>query len=266
LCFEVEKNKRGSEVFSPLNETCMTSAKGKGTSHNDVMTQFTPPKQHRPYQHPTKMSTPAPSPAPAAATSVEKKPTEKKPAEKKPAEDKSVATGPDGKQLTGKELKELKKAEKAARRQQSKGAEGAAPAKEGKGKPEQKRGQQQQKGGKKQGADGPVITLRLGAEAPTRKGGPATPQKEVETTVVKPQLSGLVALLRDIEVEQDEKKKRNSNDFGIEIAHSDVHPAILTLGMQINKRIIVGSSARCMGFLLAIKRVSSLKDKPMLNS
>ncbi|CCX10029.1 hypothetical protein FPQ18DRAFT_294896 [Pyronema domesticum] len=208
------------------------------------------------------MSTPAPSPAPAAATPVEKKPAEKKPAEKKPAEDKTAATGPDGKQLTGKELKELKKAEKAARRQQSKGAEGAAPAKEGKGKPDQKKGQLQHKGGKKQGADGPVITLRLGAEAPTKKGGPAIPQKEVEAIVVKPQLSGLVALLRDIEVEQDEKKKRNSNDFGIEIAHSDVHPAILTLGMQINKRIIVGSSARCMGFLLAIKRVIEDYETP----
>jgi len=102
--------------------------------------------------------------------------------------------------------------------------------------------------------DGPVSTIRLGASGPgtAAKASPAV-VKEAEVVAEQPRAAGLVGLLKDLESERDEKKKKPV--FGIDNAHPDVHPAILTLGMQINKHVIVGSSARCMGFLLAIKRV-----------
>ncbi|PWW79408.1 nagb/rpia/CoA transferase-like protein [Tuber magnatum] len=59
--------------------------------------------------------------------------------------------------------------------------------------------------------------------------------------------------MRELEIEQHEKKKKPA--FGINNAHPDVHPAILTLGVQMNQFILVGSSARCLGFMLAMKRL-----------
>ncbi|KAF8538129.1 hypothetical protein BDD12DRAFT_843804 [Trichophaea hybrida] len=179
------------------------------------------------------------------------------------------------KALTPKELKEKKKAEKLARRQQNKAAapDPSAPKQQQqqqqKGQQQQQKGQQQQpkgqqqqpKGGKKIPQDGPVSTIRLGAIGPgtTAKASPAV-VKEAEVAAEPPRATGLVGLLKDLESEQNEKKKKPV--FGIDNAHPDVHPAILTLGMQINKHVIVSSSARCMGFLLAIKRVIEDYETP----
>jgi hypothetical protein len=193
-----------------------------------------------------------------SATAPLAKPQNETPAQK-PKTDKNgdakskpdaLASAPGEAKLSGKELKEKKKAEKAARRLQTKAAAPPAAA------------QKQQlktptKGGKKGAAqDGPVSTIRLGAEKPGAK--VTAPSKEVEPAVVVETARdrGLVGLLKDLELEQSEKKKKPV--FGIDSAHPEVHPAILTLGMQINKRIVAGSTARCMGFLLAIKRVGNL--------
>lgn len=149
------------------------------------------------------------------------------------------------KKLTPKELKEKKKAEKAARRAESKAsAPTPVPAKQ-----QQKK---QQQGGKK-GAEGIVKTIYVtGNEKPGAKGKEAI-KEIVEVCTDSAKDRGLVGLLRDLEHDQAEKKK--IAQFGIENAHPDVHAAILTLGMQINKRVVAGSTARCLGFLLAIKRV-----------
>lgn len=80
--------------------------------------------------------------------------------------------------------------------------------------------------------------------------------KEVEVVVETGRDNGLVGLLKNLAVEQQDKKK--AAVFGIGNAHPDVHPAILTLGMQINQYVLAGSAARCLGFLLAMKRVSSV--------
>jgi translation initiation factor eIF-2B subunit delta len=159
----------------------------------------------------------------------------------------------DTKKLSAKELKEKKKAEKAARREQNKAAGSSGPPATPSKSPKQQ--QLQQKGSKKPAQDGPVTTIRLGIGAPSKAvaAAAATAAKEEPA---EPKYHGLVGLLKELESEQNEKKKK-PQQFGIDVAHPDVHPAILTLGMLINKREIVGSTARCLGFLLAIKRVGS---------
>jgi len=173
-------------------------------------------------------------------------------AEKEPAAAPATSAAATEKKLSPKELKEGKKAEKAAKRAQNKeaGSSGGAGAGE-KGK---EAAAAAAKGGKKQ-SEGPVSTIRIGSSTPKAKQA-AIAAKEAEAAAKEAEAvreHGLVGLLRDMEVEQNGKKKKQV--FGIDNAHPDVHPAIITLGMQINKNVIVGSSARCMGFLLAIKRV-----------
>lgn len=154
--------------------------------------------------------------------------------------------------LSGKALKELKKKEKADKRAQAKAAAGKPAVSESTG------GQQQNQGGKrsqqkKGGQKGPVQTICINDDKQAESGAVKVIEKIVE--VPAPEKGhGLVGLLKELEAEQVEKRK--APVFGIEIAHPDVHPAILTLGTQINKRVIGGATARCVGFLLAIKRVS----------
>lgn len=178
--------------------------------------------------------------------------TAKKPAAKTASA--SAASVPNAaspeKKLSPKELKEKKKAEKAAKRAQNREAGSSGGAGE---KGAKETASAAAKGGKKQ-SEGPVSTIRIGGSTQKAKQAAIAatetePAKEAEAV----REHGLVGLLRDLEVEQNGKKK--SQIFGIDNAHPDVHPAIITLGMQINKNVIVGSSARCMGFLLAIKRV-----------
>ena len=136
------------------------------------------------------------------------------------------------------------KAEKAARRAETKAT--APPPTPTKQQPKK------QQGGKK-GAEGIVKTIYVtGNEKPGAKGKEVI-KEIVEVCTDSAKDRGLVGLLRDLEHDQAEKKKMPQ--FGIDNAHPDVHAAILTLGMQINKRVVAGSTARCLGFLLAIKRV-----------
>lgn len=178
---------------------------------------------------PADPSAPSPAAATAPATTTPAAPTEEK-------------------KLSPKELKEQKKAEKAARRAESKTT---APPQRGPPKPQQPKKQQ----GKK-GAEGVVKTIYVtGNEKPSSK-IQAVVKETIEIPAETARDRGLVGLLRDLEHDQTGKKKYPV--FGIHNAHPDVHAAILTLGMQINKKVLTGSSARCLGFLLAIKRVRQL--------
>lgn len=152
---------------------------------------------------------------------------EPKPAKDAKAKDAKQAKDPkpqppaaDGTKLTAKQLKEQKKAEKAARRADTRAVTG-----------------------------GIVKTIYPTGPAPVVV-------EEVEVVVERLRDNGLVGLLKDLAVEQQDKKK--TTVFGIGNAHPNVHPAILTLGMQINQYVLAGSTARCLGFLLAMKRVCSV--------
>lgn len=185
----------------------------------------------------------SPNPSPAANT-----PTPANPPPAKALE--PAAASAEEKKLSPKELKEKKKAEKAARRAQTKVVPPQAVVKQQQAQQQQKK---QPQGGKK-GAEGVVKTIYVsGQEKPGAKGNEVVKEVVAEICTDSAKDRGLVGLLRDLEHGQTGKKKLPV--FGIDKAHPDVHAAILTLGMQINKRVIAGSSARCLGFLLAIKRV-----------
>lgn len=218
--------------------------------------------------------TPQPTASPAATlapTPVQRPPKELKPKDSKPKDPKPVrgpnpakdakpakgakpakdAKATDSSKLTAKQLKEQKKAEKAARRADTKAATGAPPP--------QQTGPQRSEKHSSPPAHVPASAIVGGGIVKTiYPTNPATVvAKEVEVVVAPARDNGLVGLLRDLAVDQQDKKKAAAV-FGIGNAHPDVHPAILTLGMQINQYVLAGSTARCLGFLLAMKRVWSI--------
>jgi translation initiation factor eIF-2B subunit delta len=150
--------------------------------------------------------------------------------------------------LSGKELKERSKAEKAARRAKEKGQQGQ-----------------------------PIIDLatntlgdqksrRLSASGAApfplkgqhkRSGSTSANVQKLPLRVVQSQTAPIV----------EEVKKENKNValfdhlYGLPRrttmagAGKDVHPAVLALGLQMRNYVICGSSARCVATLLAFKRV-----------
>lgn len=182
--------------------------------------------------------------------SKDSKPREPKPAKDTKPQPMALAAA-DGSKLTAKQLKEQKKAEKAARRADTRAATGVPPP---------------QQTGPQKGEKNAAPATQANAATAATGGGivktiyPTNPAavvvKEVEVIVETGRDNGLVGLLKNLAVEQQDKKK--AAVFGIGNAHPDVHPAILTLGMQINQYVLVGSTARCLGFLLAMKRVYSV--------
>ncbi|TGZ84290.1 eukaryotic translation initiation factor 2B delta [Ascodesmis nigricans] len=91
------------------------------------------------------------------------------------------------------------------------------------------------------------------------------PAKVVEKIVEVPAESkkdqGIIALLKELESEQFEKRK-NKDSFGVEDAQNDVHPSIVTLGIQMNKGIIRGATARTMAMLACLRRVIDDYETP----
>jgi hypothetical protein len=147
--------------------------------------------------------------------------------------------------LSGKALKEAKKAGKQARRAQEKQT------------PPSQTQQAQVK--KAEGAKGGIQK-----ESPTPKGGhkrvgstvtetqrtlPIRTSNQQSPTVVEPHAEHKhVSLFRHL----DGHTRRTS----ISGAASSIHPAVLTLGLQMSSYEICGSTARCVATLLAFKRVS----------
>ncbi|KAM5430357.1 hypothetical protein McanMca71_005653 [Microsporum canis] len=206
---------------------------------------------------PSAQSTPPAETAPAS--------TPKPPSTQKQAKEKPVA--PEGtEKLSGAELKKRAKAEKAARRAKEK-QERTRPASED----------------QEVSAAATTTAGSAGSSATTTPQGPSTPKK---TPVVKQeagktpskssvQRRGSIHTLptppAPVESTSSKKKRREVVDekvvavfghlpwytrrTGIAGANKDVHPAVLSLGMQIKDYVICGSSARCVATLLAFKRV-----------
>ncbi|KAL0134313.1 hypothetical protein PUN28_001249 [Cardiocondyla obscurior] len=58
-------------------------------------------------------------------------------------------------------------------------------------------------------------------------------------------------------------QERQDSLFDIPLVNSKIHPAIVRLGIQYKSKIIVGSNARCVALLAAIKQVIRDYEKPM---
>ncbi|KAG0127073.1 hypothetical protein HOY82DRAFT_614045 [Tuber indicum] len=152
--------------------------------------------------------------------------------------------------LSAKELKEKRKREKADRRQQAKSNTPATPQRPQKPQPPKKEVQGKgKKGVQPTVAHDSGIVKTIYSQQPSKIPAGGREQETVLGTRDK----DLLGLMKELEIEQHEKKKKPV--FGINNAHPDVHPAILTLGVQMNQFILVGSSARCLGFMLAMKRL-----------
>ncbi|KAF8423356.1 initiation factor 2 subunit family-domain-containing protein [Tirmania nivea] len=144
--------------------------------------------------------------------------------------------------LNPKQLKELKKAEKQARRAADKATAGVAPG----GKPEVGPGGDK-KGKPQQGAKSPWIEKKGGKVEKVEKGSGATPVAHTGQAATEKAPKKEIPLFRHLE-----SPGRKVNLAG---SHKDVHPAILALGLQMASYDICGSSARCVATLLAFKRV-----------
>lgn len=164
------------------------------------------------------------------------------------------AVGPKAKELSGKEKKELAKAQKIAKRAAEKQKQQGQPAVDlvagNKG--------DILKDSAKKGTLGPVTPAsktqhqRTGStsasaqsslphrQAPSHAAPvPAEPEKENKNVAFFDHLYG------------------HPRRITVAGAGKDVHPAVLALGLQMRNYIICGSSARCVAMLLAFKRVSA---------
>lgn len=185
------------------------------------------------------LADPAPSPAlPQSATASGASPATATPIHAPGA---SATEAP----LTGAELKKQKQAEKQAKRAAEKAARGAQTV-QGKPKvPEPTLTDGHTKAAKTEGAKAAWVphTINCNGEKkiPVReKMEPAEPKKEDKT----------VELFRHLE------KPRRSTIAGV-----SVHPAILSLGLQMSSYTICGSTARLVATLQAFKRVG--QEKPL---
>lgn len=172
-------------------------------------------------------------------------------------QDAKTADGPKVKEMSGKEKKELAKAQKIAKRAAEK---------------------QKQQGQ-------PAIDLVAGnkgdiSKDSAKKGplGPATPASKTQHKRTGSTSAGAQSSLphrqapshiAPVPVEPEKENKnvalldhlyghpRRNTVVG---AGKDVHPAVLALGLQMRNYIICGSSARCVAMLLAFKRVGAINQ------
>lgn len=141
-----------------------------------------------------------------------------------PADSSYTTTETGEKKLSNKELKELKKKEKAAKRAAQKTAIGITP--------EQQQKIAQQKMEKKKQQTATVTNLK----------------KQLDQTLIKPERRAVPALFGHLET----REQRNA--ASPTISHI-VHPAILSLTLKYSNYKIVGSNARLKHMLLVFKQI-----------
>ena len=156
---------------------------------------------------------------------------------------KKLADGSREKELSGKEKKELAKAQKIAKRAAEKQKQQGQPAVD---LVTGNKGELPKDSGKK-GPLGPAIAASLPhRQAPSHAAlVPAQPEKENKNVALFDHLYG---------------HPRRTTVAG---AGKDVHPAVLALGLQMRNYIICGSSARCVAMLLVFKRVGAIYQVDM---
>ena len=165
-----------------------------------------------------------------------------------------VTGEPKEKQLSGKEKKELAKAQKIAKRAAEKQKQQGQPAVDlvaGNKTHLLKEAQQQGHAG----AATPASKIQHKRTGSTSAG----PQPSMPTRQALPRAAPVPA--------DSDKENKNVALFDHLYGHprrttiagagKDVHPAVLALGLQMRNYIICGSSARCVATLLSFKRVSN---------
>ncbi|KAJ5757594.1 uncharacterized protein N7511_006288 [Penicillium nucicola] len=232
---------RESTLSSPPNPSSNKS-NPSNTIIESTMTEPTNPA----LTAPSSAATPANEPQPQTLPIRDSKPA--KPVAKDATAPTDGAADAD-KTLTPAELKKKAKAEKAARRAREK------VEKDQVGAP----------------ASGPAP----GAGGAGRGGAPATPKKDAGAGAAQkggkaaPPRRGSGPVGASAPVEQKKKKDdKKVAVFGHLYGHQrrttvagagkEVHPAVLSLGLQLRDYVVCGSSARCVATLLAFKRITYL--------
>lgn len=175
-------------------------------------------------------------------------------ANKPPAQAKSDATNPKPaeagapKKLSPAELKKQKQAEKQARRAQQKA--GGEPPTQQKGPP-QKDGQKQQKDSKQAPKDDKSRPLPV-RRRPSQSSVPAPKDLKKEAKKDWKQVGLFFGHLYS--------QPRQHSMVG---ASKDVHPAVLSLGLQYSSYTVCGSTARMVAMLLAFKAVIESYQTPV---
>ncbi|KKA26704.1 hypothetical protein TD95_003343 [Thielaviopsis punctulata] len=190
----------------------------------------------------------SPAPAAPAAAAPPKSADKKKPDAAVPA----AASAAADKKLTGAQLKAQKKAEKAARRAQTKAA-APTPAVSGAGAAAGA-GPAAAAGGAAAAADAKKLKSKdaAGTSAATRQAAraaqtaPVVPVKEVKKIVI-PECFSHLSMAKRIQTTQADK---------------DVHPAVLLLGQQMGSFTISDSIQRLQAMLLALRQVIESYSAP----
>ena len=168
--------------------------------------------------------------------------------------------GPKEKELSGKEKKELAKAQKIAKRAAEKQKQQGQPAIDlvvgDKG--------DSLKGSGKKGLLGPVAAASKTQHKRTGSTSAGT-QSSLPHRQAQSQAVPILA--------EPEKENKNVALFDHLYGHprrttvagagKDVHPAVLALGLQMRNYIVCGSSARCAAMLLVFKRVGAIHEVEM---
>lgn len=238
----------------------------------DNLTSQPPPSSEAPAATLPSTTQPQPPPQPARADNQSPKPEAQSASteQKKDAvpdanrnEEATIATAVADKagnqeepKLSGTELKKRAKAEKAARR---------AREKEAAQKSEQNRPADADGGGGKGGGAGQ--SKKGGGQGPRGSvSGESTMNTKSTKAVRQASAAATEGKKKKGPVQRDDKTvavfghlggKRRSTIAGL---GKEIHPAILSLGLQLVDYVICGSSARCMATLLAFKRVSGALD------
>ena len=176
-------------------------------------------------------------------------------AAQEPERGEKLVDGPKQKELSGKEKKDLAKAQKAAKRAAEKNRQQGQPAVD-------------LVAGNK--GDLPIDSGKRGSS------GPATPASKTQHKRTGSTSAGTQSSLPHRQAPshapsisaEPEKENKNVALFDHLYGHArrttvagagkDVHPAVLALGLQMRNYIICGSSARCVAMLLVFKRVSMI--------
>ncbi|EGD92261.1 hypothetical protein H112_00159 [Trichophyton rubrum D6] len=255
--FAIEEDSRAT-ASDCSSEQLAIPISDRATTMATRQDQESAPAPHAAATQPGAQSTP---PADTAPAKTPKPASAQKQAKEKPA-------APDGtEKLSGAELKKRAKAEKAARR-----------AKEKQERPRPTSEDQEDDTAPYAASTGSTVS-----SATSTPQGPLTPKKaaSVKSDTLKSSSKssttrhGSVHTLptppAPVESTSSKKKRREVVDekvvavfghlpwytrrTGIAGANKDVHPAVLSLGMQIKDYVVCGSSARCVATLLAFKRV-----------
>ncbi|KAK6526803.1 hypothetical protein TWF281_010003 [Arthrobotrys megalospora] len=191
------------------------------------------------------MSTPSDSTKPVDAAVAPAPPAKgKKAAADKQVAGAQAATG--DKKLTGKELKEAKKAEKQARRAADKAQRGDVPdaATASSGGAPTKQAQSSTSPGNQSGSSKPTQQQQQGQKGKQQQAAPST--------------DGDVRIFGELEYKHIpffDHLKENKPPFDLAKVNRDVHPSVLRLAMKLRNFEIMGSTARVLYMLLAFKDV-----------